>query len=283
MNQKVILIVLDGLNYSVARDCMGYLHALTHYGEASLYKIESELPSNSRPLYECILTGVSPVLSGICHNGVNRNSNQESIFSLARSNGLKTAAAAYFWISELYNHTPYAPLRDRFTHDESQQIQYGCFYSNDDYPDDHLFIDAEWLRSSYAPDFLLIHPMSIDAAGHRAGIDSGHYRNAARYADTVLSDHLPRWISQGYQILITADHGMNSDNNHGGVLPEEREVPLYTIGQQFTHDASCQPRQTDICGTVCELLGISDHQKPVVEKLIRRLPNDSRLSQQKIA
>jgi predicted AlkP superfamily pyrophosphatase or phosphodiesterase len=271
MRNKVILIILDGLNYQVARDCMGFLHALTHYGEASLYKIESELPSNSRPLYECILTGVSPVLSGICHNGVSRNSNQESVFSLARNQGLKTAAAAYHWISELYNRTPFDPLRDRFTHDEDLLIQHGCFYSNDAYPDDHLFIDAEWLRAAHDPDFLLIHPMSIDAAGHRAGVDSAHYRNAARHADTVLSDHLPRWINQDYQILITADHGMNADNNHGGVLPEEREVPLYTVGSRFSHDSGCEPRQTDICGNVCELLGLEAHAKSVTEGLIGRL------------
>ncbi|MDO6512489.1 hypothetical protein Q4514_18550, partial [Celeribacter halophilus] len=28
MSNKVILVVLDGLNYQVARDCMGYLNGL---------------------------------------------------------------------------------------------------------------------------------------------------------------------------------------------------------------------------------------------------------------
>jgi predicted AlkP superfamily pyrophosphatase or phosphodiesterase len=57
----------------------------------------------SRPLYECILTGVPPIDSGIVHNNVARLSSQRSIYHYARDAGLKTAAAAYHWVSELYN------------------------------------------------------------------------------------------------------------------------------------------------------------------------------------
>ncbi len=78
MNNKVILVVLDGLNYQVARDCTGYLTGLIEQQRATLYKIQSELPSMSRPLYECLLTGVSPVNSGIVNNNIVRLSNQDS-------------------------------------------------------------------------------------------------------------------------------------------------------------------------------------------------------------
>lgn len=67
---KSILVVLDGLNFQVARDAMGYLQAQCAAGRGRLYQLECELPSLSRPLYECILTGVTPVLSGIVHNHV---------------------------------------------------------------------------------------------------------------------------------------------------------------------------------------------------------------------
>lgn len=268
MAAKVILIVLDGLNYDVAEQCMGFMHALKQRELATLYRLESELPSLSRPLYETILTGVTPALSGISHNGITRNSSQSSIFSLAQAAGLTTAAAAYHWISELYNRTPYDPVRDRFTSDVELPIQYGCFYHLDHYPDDHLLLDAEWLRRTHDPDFLLIHPMNIDDAGHKAGLDSAKYRNAARRADAALSHHLPGWIEAGYQILVTADHGMNRDCSHGGILPEEREVPLYVLGERFSHSHQAQPLQTDICGIVCELLGLVDHRKPVTQSLL---------------
>ena len=279
MNNKVILVVLDGLKYEAARDCMGFLqslclpqsasHQYVSKPKASFYKIECELPSLSRPLYETILTGVSPVHSGIMNNHVSRNSNQSSVFSIARSAGLKTAAAAYHWVSELYNRSPYNPVRDRFTNDPGQQIQHGCFYHTDDYPDEHLFLDAEHLRATYDPDFLLVHPMNIDDAGHKFGGDSSQYRNRVRATDIALSSFILDWMTLGYQILVTADHGMNADKSHGGSLPEERDIPLFTIGSGFTHQPLCQPRQTELCGVICELLQLNDHNKPLADNLLK--------------
>lgn len=268
MSEKVILVVLDGLNYSVAHQTMGYLNGLIEADKATLYKLECALPSMSRPLYECILTGVPPVESGIVNNAVVRLSHFESIFSLAQKAGKTTAAAAYHWVSELYNRAPFVPERDRFTHDEQLAIQHGCFYQVDHYPDDHLFMDAEYLRTQYDPDFLLIHPMNIDDAGHMFGFDSSQYRNAARKADVYLSRYLPTWIEQGYQIIVTSDHGMNNDRSHGGILPEERTVPLFTIGDKFSHHTDCEMLQTAICGTVCHLLGISHPDKKVCYELL---------------
>ncbi|MGC9553457.1 alkaline phosphatase family protein, partial [Vibrio metoecus] len=74
MSHKVILVVLDGLNYQVAQHCLGYLQALVEQQRAALYLVESELPSLSRPLYECLLTGVRPTDSGIISNQVVRRS-----------------------------------------------------------------------------------------------------------------------------------------------------------------------------------------------------------------
>ncbi|MGJ7385103.1 alkaline phosphatase family protein, partial [Morganella morganii] len=103
MNNPVILVVLDGLNYRTAHDCMGFMQGLAESGNATLYSLSCELPSLSRPLYECILTGVRPVDSGVVHNQVVRLSHNDSIFSLAQKAGKTTAAAAYHWVSELYN------------------------------------------------------------------------------------------------------------------------------------------------------------------------------------
>ncbi len=268
MTDKVILIVLDGLAYKVAEQCMGFVQALREQGCATLYKMQCELPSMSRPLYETILTGVTPAVSGIVHNQIIRNSNQESVFSLARKAELSTAAAAFHWFSELYNISPYNAVRDRQTEDTEQLIQYGSFYHNGQYPDGHLYLDAELLRRRYDPDFLLVHPMSIDEAGHHSGIDSTHYRNTTRRSDKELSEYLPIWIEAGYQIIITADHGMNSDKSHGGSLAEEREIPLYVIGNRFSHQTACAPKQTEICGIICELLGLLNHSKPVSENFL---------------
>ncbi|MCF5709804.1 alkaline phosphatase family protein [Pseudomonas syringae] len=267
MKHNVILVVLDGLNHEVARDAMGHLQAWHAAGRAALYKLECELPALSRPLYECILTGVAPIDSGIVHNNVSRLSRERSVFHYARDAGLSTAAAAYHWFSELYNRTPFNAARDRHTDAPELPIQHGLFYWADHYPDSHLFADAESLRLKHAPNFLLIHPMNIDDAGHKHGLDTPQYRNSARSADIILADYLQGWLDAGYQVLVTADHGMNNDRSHNGLLPEEREVPLFVLGEAFSLDPDARPRQTDLCGTLCELLGVP-HDKPVCREIL---------------
>ncbi|MGL5589595.1 MAG: alkaline phosphatase family protein, partial [Aeromonas veronii] len=97
MQHKVIVVLVDGLSAGVAHG-MGYLAGMVE-AERGLYTtLSCALPSLSRPLYECILTGVPPVASGITHNGVSRLSLHDSIFHLARAAGKRTAAAAYHWV-----------------------------------------------------------------------------------------------------------------------------------------------------------------------------------------
>lgn len=265
---KAILVILDGLNYQVAEHALGHLQAYCMGGRGALYRLECELPSLSRPLYECILTGVPPIESGIVHNDVVRLSTERSIFHYARDAGLSTAAAAYHWVSELYNRAPFHAARDRHSETPELPIQHGHFYFEDHYPDSHLFADAESLRLRHDPDFLLVHPMNIDDAGHKHGLDSSQYRNAARRADILLAEYLQRWLEADYQVLVTADHGMNNDRSHNGLLPEEREVPLFVLGSAFGLDAAARPKQTELCGTLCELLGVP-HDKPACRELLK--------------
>lgn len=269
MQHKVIVVLVDGLSAEVAHG-MGYLAGMVE-AERGLYTtLSCALPSLSRPLYECILTGVPPVASGITHNGVSRLSLHDSIFHLARAAGKRTAAAAYYWVSELYNQSPWLAARDRFTHDEQLPIQHGCFYWDDNYPDSHLLMDGEWLRSQYDPDFLLIHPMGVDDAGHKFGFDSRQYRNQARRMDSLLADLLPQWLAEGYQVVVTSDHGMNNDLSHGGTLPEERTVPLWLFGDAFVErwPDGVAIAQTQLCALMADLLGIS-HDKPAAPPLLK--------------
>ncbi|MGK4340121.1 alkaline phosphatase family protein [Ectopseudomonas oleovorans] len=267
MKHNVILVVLDGLSYQVAQHALGHLLAYCQAGRAALYKLDCALPALSRPLYECILTGVAPIDSGIVNNDVVRLSHQRSIFHYARDAGLSTAAAAYHWVSELYNRAPFQAARDRHTFEPSLPIQHGHFYYADHYPDSHLFADADSLRQRHSPNLLLVHPMNIDDAGHKHGLDSSQYRNAARKADVLLAEYIQTWLDAGYQILVTADHGMNNDRSHNGVLPEEREVPLIVLGSAFSLDAKAQPQQLELCGTICQLLGVA-HDKPWCQELL---------------
>jgi len=136
---KVILILSDALRYDVAKANMGFLGHLVEIRQASLYKIIGELPSMSRPMYETIHTGMSSSQHGIIANSIVRCSNKPNVFQTAHNAGRITAAAAYYWISELYNRAPYNPIDDREVDDGELNIQHGRFYTEDEYPDIELF------------------------------------------------------------------------------------------------------------------------------------------------
>lgn len=110
--------------------------------------------------------------------------------------------------------------------------------------------------------------MNIDNAGHKSGKDSSHYRNTIRNSDSELSKYLPKWIEAGYQIIITADQGMNDDKSHGGTLSTEHDIPLFVIGNRFSHQQNCIPKQTEIYGIICELLGIENYNKSVTDNFL---------------
>jgi predicted AlkP superfamily pyrophosphatase or phosphodiesterase len=269
MTKPTILIVLDGLRYDFARLDLGYMEALVKAGDAQVYKVDSQLPSISRPLYETLMTGLPPVEHGVVSNAVVRLSQRPNVFSLARAAGLKTAAAAYSWFFELYNRAPFTPL-DRRVENSDGGIQFGSFYWDDTYPDSHLFADAHDLVTRYRPDFMVLHSMNIDDIGHKHGGSSSAYRNAARMAGNLLAMVVPQWRALGYTVMVTSDHGMSDDGNHGGPHPDEATVAFYTIGRdQFTGDSDARLQQTEIAGMICELLAIKDHGLPVPQGILR--------------
>lgn len=264
--KRCILVVLDGLNYDVAYENMGFLQALCEENIGKLYKMQCELPSISRPLYECILTGVKPALSGIVNNHLSF-STQKSIFNYVKNAGLKAGAAAYHWVFELYNKMPFNPYLHRHIDDESLPLSYGSFYCEDDYLDSHLFMDGENLRLRKNLDFLLIHSMNIDDSGHKFNVASKEYANATKKADYILSTLLLNWLKEGIDVIITSDHGMNTAHTHGGLSEEERLVPFFVFGNSFSLK-ECEVLQMQICGTICEVLNIK-HDKTACKSLLK--------------
>lgn len=257
MSNKLAFIMLDGLRYDTAVSQMGYMHHLVEKGIAARYKVKSELPSLSRPLYEVLLTGTPAYKNGITTNQTVRLSHQESLFHLTKKNGLKNATASYYWVSELYNSAPFNPSTDRIQLETDKPIERGIFYWEDHYPDTHLFSDANFLLNTYTPDFLYVHSMNIDDDGHKYTADSKGYRNRAIAADNILASILPKWMNAGYQIIVTADHGMNDDGQHGGTTSADRDVPLFVISDCVkTGIVEEEIPQLQIAPFACELLKI---------------------------
>lgn len=264
MSNKVIVVVVDGMRYDKAYDALGYLQHLVEIKQAALYKVKSELPSLSRPLYEVLLTGTPASTNGITTNQTVRLSKQKSLFHLTKEHGLRNAAAVYYWVSELYNRAPFDFVEDRFQMDETKPIQYGIFYWEDDYPDSHLMVDAEYLRRKYLPDFLYIHPMGVDLKGEQFGAESKEYREQILKVGSLLAQIVPIWRQEGYQILITSDHGMSETGNHGGTTSCERDVPLFVISEKIEAGVYDEViPQLAFAPIVCQLLGIEPSEEMI--------------------
>jgi predicted AlkP superfamily pyrophosphatase or phosphodiesterase len=268
---KVILILSDALRYDAAVAGMGFLGHLVEQRMASLFKVTGELPSMSRPMYETVHTGLPAIEHGIIANYIVRKSNKPNVFESATQAGKSTAAAAYYWFSELYNRVPYDRLDDREVDDENLPIQHGRFYTEDDYPDIEVFEAAGMLVRRYDPNYLLVHPMGMDYAGEKFGANSPEYRNHAILQDVWMSALIAEWMERGFAILVTGDHGINADGLHGGTTPEVRDVPLYLIrpGISGQGDTGQTISQLQIAPTICRLLDLpipsTMKQTPITE------------------
>lgn len=256
---KLVLVILDGLGYNAATAAAGYLEHLTATKQAAKYRVMGEMQPVSRPMYETLLTGLPVSKHGILTNDFTGSSQSSNLFSLARSQGLVTAAAAYHWVAELYNQGPFNKLTDRFQLDAEGFIQHGIYYFADNYPDSHLMLDGEYLRRTYSPDFLLVHSMNCDDAGHHYGSESKEYAQAAVNAFGCLDHLIPLWRENGYDIVITADHGMDELGIHSGNCLLHREVALYVVSQaiplgDFTDESLSQLCVAPLC---CHLLGLA--------------------------
>lgn len=258
MTNRLVLVIVDGMGDRIARDRLGFVESRVENQSALRLTVQSVLPSMSRVCYEAIFTGTEPSENGILANEVVRRSTEFSLFDVLRANHRTSVVCGYHWISELYQEAPFDPVRDRDLRDSDHGITWGRFYFEDDYPDSHLFAEAEALRRTQRPNLLVIHPMNVDLAGHRHGSDSKEYARSVVKVDTILAMLLPVWLADGYQVMITADHGMDSMGFHGGTLSEHREVPLYIFSPSLNKFGSedVPIPQTTLAYLACLLLGV---------------------------
>lgn len=256
--QKTIFMILDACQYEAATRNLGYLEHRIDYGQGAKYKVRGELPSMSRPMYATLLTGRPVYQHGITANEVCRKLACESVLSRCKEEGGITAAACYHWMSELYNHAPFQIPEERMQLSTGENIEHGIYYWSDDYPDAYVVADGEFLRKTYQPDFLMIHAMHIDYAGHNFFAGSKEYEDSIGLVGNLIAVHLPMWLEDGYQVVITADHGMNALGIHGGVESDQRDTPLYIFSPQIKNGRFDDHyiSQLNIAPMLCRLLGI---------------------------
>lgn len=256
-NKKAVFVLLDGLNTKCAKEHLGYLEHCSEKLKCAKYEVLGELPSASRPMYETIFTGLPVYEHGITNNAISRMSTSEHIFSLCQKNHKQTLVLAYHWIRELYVSTPFNPYTDCLLHDEKGCINDAIFYYEDNFPDSHLYSYASSYMNQKAYDFVFIHPMNIDDAGHRYGAGSKEYAKAVILNDMYLSTLIPEWVQNGYSVIVAADHGMSTDGYHGGNSEEQRRSALYIFDRNVKPGVCTNELTTlQMAPLLCHVLGI---------------------------
>ncbi|QCX34231.1 hypothetical protein FDN13_11265 [Caloramator sp. E03] len=238
---KVCLIIVDGLRY----DYVPYMQFISYCiknKKALLYKSISGIPSYSRPGYERILTGSETSINGISSNENKILSLTPNLFYLCKLKKLTTSCSSYYWIKELY------PLF----------IDYEYFYY---FNDGLTFSIAEEFIKNYKPDFIVIHPMKVDTAGHRYGAKSLEYIEATKSIDLSIKKTWDLIKNDNYTMIITSDHGHKNEGGHGDECEDCVNTPFIIISSYLDNIQLSKPKnsinQTDIAPTICDLLGIS--------------------------
>ena len=264
MHGKVILVIMDGVGYETAIAQCGFLEGMVELGRARRWKMRAALPTRSAPLYETLHTGLVPAEHGIVANEALRPSERPNVFHQVRAAGGRTAAVAHGWYFTLYNGRTYDLIDHvEIDDDDAPGIQHGRFYSQEGYGRTNSCAPAEidlcaqltLLLRRHDPHYALLHTCSADTLGHTFTADSAEYREQTWRIDNALARTLPLWLSLGYEIFVTADHGMNRDGHHGGTDPIERDVAFYYFGGGAGPDGSAVLDQLSVAPSSLARIG----------------------------
>lgn len=263
--KKLCLIIMDGAGHDTTVSECGFLESLVTAGKARRWKMRCCLPTISAPMYETIHTGLAPQDHGILSNEAIRRSAHPNIFSVAREAGRKTAIVGHSYFHTLYGDgSPFDPYEHAEIDDPAQPVPHARYYSLAGYsranpclPSEmDLCAQAHMLARRHQPDYLLLHSSGPDSIGHAYGGNSAEYRMQIWRIDNALSRFVPALQALGYDILVTADHGMNADGHHAGTDPVLTDTAFYWIGDASDAATDDILDQRCIAPTVINRLGL---------------------------
>ena len=278
------MILCDGMRSDVAFEEMGYVNSLcdtSSFGKKYISIVDN--PSVSRTNYETLHTGVPSLIHGITSNLVLKKSTMDrNIFREVISNGGTTSCIGSSWIYDLYGKEKYNYLKHKEINKEDNDcISYGRFFS-DDVPDavdnvcegiGHIFQISNFLIYKHQPDYVLIHVISTDKIGHEKGIGK-EYRNEVSKIDAILGAGIPLWFDLGYDIVITSDHGMDKNNNHGGLKCDVMMAPLYILSKKgwdpSRNNSDKKYHHTDIAPMIVERIVPNTDFRKHIDELVSK-------------
>lgn len=252
LSEHVVVISIDGLRPdAIGEYGAGTLQRLMREGSYSL-QARTILPSITLPSHTSMLTGVGPEVHGIDwnENRVETEGTVEAptIFSLARAQGLRTAA---FFSKGKFHHLLIPGSVDYAVAPRGN----GKWLAGR--TADHV---AEYLETE-RPNLLFVHLGEPDFAGHTLGWMGSVYGWAVRRADAAVAEVLRAadgaFGDGNYTVLVTADHGGHG-RTHGSDDPRDVTIPWIAWGKGVRQETELAEgiHTTDTAATALWLLGV---------------------------
>ncbi|MFN5999462.1 MAG: alkaline phosphatase family protein [Paracoccaceae bacterium] len=235
---KLLLLILDGVPYRNWRRLFGNLEGWVDSGEARVRRMRAVLPSTSASCYASIHTGLSPQVHGIWANADIRRLEFPDVFSALTGAGKVTGAVTHSYWSEFFNRAPFDVVRDIEYDEPGGPITHGRFHTmhrdssyNQVTPADYdLFGTLTRLCEVKSIDYGILHSCTLDSLGHRFYHDCEEMDDACYRMDGTLAPFLHRWRQNGYEVIVTADHGQDTRGHHGGTGEDQRDFAFYYFG-----------------------------------------------------
>ena len=262
MDNKLLLIILDGVPWRNWDRLFGNLEGWVESGDAQKWRMSSVLPSTSASCYASIHTGVTPQVHGCTGNDHVFRVSQPDIFSEVRQAGGITGAVAHSFWSEFFNRAPFDPVRDiEYDEPSSSTINHGRFHTMTGYglinqmtpSDPDLFATLTNLCQRFDLNYGMLHTCTLDSMGHRFGHECTEMDHACFTMDAMLAPFITRWRDMGYEVIVTADHGQDARGHHGGRDPLQQDFALYYFGDAKGSDEPFH--QLQLAPTILRRLG----------------------------
>lgn len=262
--RKLLLIIIDGVPYRNWRRLFGNLEGFVAHGEARVWRMRSVLPSTSATCYASIHTGLPPQVTQVWGNEAVRQLDQPDIFSAVTGAGGKTGAVAHSFWSEFFNRAPFDVVRDIEYDEPDGPITHGRFHTmygynliNQATPADYdLFGTLTRLCERFGIHYGMLHSCTLDSMGHRFHHDCQQMDHACYALDAQLAPFIRRWRDQGYEVIVTADHGQDARGHHGGADDLQRDFALYYFGQAEGPGSDVLLDQLALAPTILTRMGV---------------------------
>lgn len=245
MNEKVILILVDGMKGDSVLNCKNKFANEIVKNYSSKLDTKTVMPSVTLPCHMSLFLSVPPQRHGILTNTYTPQVRPvKSLINLLADNG-KTCGMFYNWEQLRDISLPGALTKSVFTQNDLEGLG-----------DEELTDNAISFINDKNPDFVFLYFGSPDSVGHTFGWETDTYVKSINHSFKCI-EKVYKSIPKDYTIIITADHG-GHDRTHGENIPEDMTIPLIIIDEDLKDTIKFRNNTTimDIAPTITSIMNI---------------------------